>query len=482
MSIFDSIARRLGYVRPQRRSFKAAAASRLLNDWVKSPSSADAVLKYDLKTLRARARDLEQNNDYVRKYLSILENNILGPKGVEVELRSKDRNGELDRQANDIVESAWKNWGKARNCTVTKRQTWLDVQRLVLRSVARDGACLIVKVSGFDNDYGFALQVLEADHLDHDYSVARLSSGNEVRFGVELNRNREPVAYYLLERHEGDNPAIGKVQKRRRIPASDILHVFRADRAEQTTGTPWFASSMARLHQLDGYMEAEVVAARIGSCKMGFYTSQRGDELAGYEDGNGNNLLMDVEPGAFEQLPAGVDFKAFDPQHPVTAFDSFVKANLRGVASGMGISYNNLAGDLESVNYSSLRQAALDERDQFQKVQSWFIDHVCTPVFEAWLETVLLNGSIGLPAARFSKFNAPEFRPRKWSWVDPQKDINAQVTALENGLKSRRQIIRESGGSIEEVAESLAADAALFDSYGLRVQTAANDQAPQMVD
>ena len=113
MKFFDSIAKRFGYVKPQRRNFKAAAASRLLSDWQKSPSSADAVLKYDLKTLRSRARDLEANNDYVRKFLSILDNNILGPKGVELEMRTKDRNGDLDRQANDIIETAWKNWSRA---------------------------------------------------------------------------------------------------------------------------------------------------------------------------------------------------------------------------------------------------------------------------------------------------------------------------------------------------------------------------------
>ena len=89
----------------------------------------------------------------------------------------------------------------------------------------------------------------------------------------------------------------------------------------------------------------------------------------------------------------------------MSAFDSFVKANLRGVASGMGISYNNLADDLESVNYSSLRQAALDERDQFQRF-GLGSSITFRFGFRMWLESVLLNGSIGLPAARFAKFNA----------------------------------------------------------------------------
>ena len=112
----------------------------------------------------------------------------------------------------------------------------------------------------------------------------------------------------------------------------------------------------------------------------------------------------------------------------------------------------------------------LEEREEWSKLQQWFIDGVCLPVFESWLEEVLLNGSIGLPAARLGKLNAPHFRPRRWGWVDPQKDLAAQVMALENGLKSRRQIIRDSGGSIEEVVQNMVADKQLFDANGLAKQ------------
>ena len=120
--------------------------------------------------------------------------------------------------------------------------------------------------------YGFALQVLESDHLDHDYNVSRMDNGNEFD-GVELNAQRAPVAYYLLERHEATTPRL--VAFNVGVAYWKIFCTFTAPTAEQTTGTPWFASSMARLHQLDGYMEAEVVAARIASCKMGFYLNQR---------------------------------------------------------------------------------------------------------------------------------------------------------------------------------------------------------------
>ena len=62
---------------------------------------------------------------------------------------------------------------------------------------------------------------------------------------------------------------------------------------------------------------------------------------------------MNVEAGSFVSLPNGVDFKAFDPDHPTSQFESFVKSILRQIASGLNVPYNELANDLEGVSYSS---------------------------------------------------------------------------------------------------------------------------------
>ena len=41
--------------------------------------------------------------------------------------------------------------------------------------------------------------------------------------------------------------------------------------------------------------------------------------------------------------------------------------------------------------------------------------------------------------------NAPDWKPRRWVWVDPEKDINAQIKSVDNHFKSRRQVISEAG-------------------------------------
>jgi capsid protein len=100
-------------------------------------------------------------------------------------------------------------------------------------------------------------------------------------------------------------------------------------------------------------------------------------------------------------------------------------------------------------------------------VQNWMIDHVVKPIFSEWLEYALLSGSLKLPAAKVQKFNAAEWRARRWTWVDPLKDTNASILAIENGLKSRRRVIAEQGGDIEETLDEMREDRELAKSKGL---------------
>ena len=107
------------------------------------------------------------------------------------------------------------------------------------------------------------------------------------------------------------------------------------------------------------------------------------------------------------------------------------------------------------------------EREFYKAIQRWFIDTTITPVFEGWLETNILNGTINLPAAKLDKFNSPDWKPRRWAWVDPEKDINAQIKAVENHFKSKRQVIAESGGDIEDVFKDIKRDEELAADVGL---------------
>ena len=61
--------------------------------------------------------------------------------------------------------------------------------------------------------------------------------------------------------------------------------------------------------------------------------------------------------------------------------------------------------------------------------------------------------------------------PPRWDWVDPLKDIQAQVLAMEAGITSRRKVVEGTGYDIEEVDRENAADAKRVADLGLRYRT-----------
>lgn len=460
------------------RNFTASNNSRLTVDWITAPLSADAAMRGRLSAIRSRARDLERNNEWARGFLRTLENNVIGEMGISLQMRVKDPGKDtFDEIANDKIETAWYGWGRAGKCTVCGRYTWRDLQRLVVRTLARDGEVILRKIWQRD---GFNLQIVEADLLDENANFIA-SNGNEVRFGVELNQFGAPVAYHMLGAHPGDSDFQARPTNRVRIPAAEIIHLFISDRPGQTRGLPWLCASMQRLKMLDGYAEAELVAARTGAAKMGFFTKATPDGWDGVVDGDGN-LAMDASPGTIEELPPGVDFKSWETNHPNSGYGDFVKSSLRGVATSLGISYNTLASDLEGVNYSSIRAGLIEEREVWKAVQRFLIDHLCESVFTDWLTWQLVSGALGLPFEKMWKFNVPEFQGRRWAWVDPKKDMEASILAIRSGQTSLRKVISENGGDIYDVLRSIKADNDLAASLGVTLPELTDTPKAQPVE
>lgn len=461
---------------PRKRSFPGAAMNRLTADWQSPSTSADAEIQAGSRTLIYRCRQLERSNDYVRRYLKLVQNNVLGAYGIGLQMKVKDPAGNYDKGANTAVETAWRKWGKKQYASLNKRLSWRRIEQLVLRTTVRDGGCLvrIIRQDFSVNPFGFTLQPLELDYLDFDYNVL-LANGNEIRMGIESNSVGEIVKYHLLTRHPGDNYQ----QRRQRIEvaAGDMIHVMLPERLGQSIGIPQLVSSMLRLNMLEGYEEAEVTAARENACKGGYITKEFPEGHNGdAEDAEGNQVL-EMEPGVIRELAPGQNFVPHDPTHPSTAYAPFVKQVIRGLASGLGVSYVDLANDLEGVNYSSIRAGLLETREEWKSLQESVIEDLHDQVFEQWLEMSLIGGAVvlqngsALPISKLQKFHAAEWKPRRWPWVDPEKDIRANVLEVEKGFNSRRNIIAEQGRDIEDVFQEQAEDNKLAEENDLDFPT-----------
>jgi lambda family phage portal protein len=355
------------------------------------------------------------------------------------------------------------------NCTVDGKMTWIDAQKLAIECLARDGEVFIIKHRGASFKDSFSLEFIEPDQVDEQKNE-RLTNGNEIRMGVELDKFKKPVAYHVLSYHPGDYDytTTGKSAKHIRITADRVIHLFKANRAGQTRGEPWLSSSISALKQLGALREAAIVNARIGASKMGFFTSPSGDGFVA-DELDGNMPIMDASPGTFHQLPNGVDFKSFDPQYPNNEFDPFHKSVLRGISVAMGVGYPTLSGDLEATSYSSIRQGALEERDNYKNLQQFMVDHFVCPIFSSWLGSAMELNTFGIPVRQFDRFyTAAQFRGRAWSWVDPQKEMAAAVNGLKNGILSLQDVASQYGKDVEELVSQIARDKDTAEQFGIK--------------
>lgn len=486
MGMISWIAEKIGTRTPapaapleQRSSgYFAAEYSRVTSSLVNEARHINEIIRWQGYNLLARSRQLADNNPYTSKFLQMVQNNVAGPVPFTLQGRISARTGKPDKAANETIESGWADWSRFRNCDRYGRHSLNDLIRLALRITARDGECLVRLHEGRTaGRYGLQLQILDTDRLD--FNLNQQIGNNTIHAGVELDPEGRTVAYHIRKQRPADWQVGNHFRAEyERVPADQIIHLFIPLSAEQVRGVPWVYASLMNLHQLGAFEEAAIIAARVGASKMGFF--QKSDpaagDLTGEKDATGA-LITDAEPGSFEELPYGVTMQSWDPAYPDTQVGPFMKSCLRGVAAGLGVAYHTLGNDLEAVNFSSARAGVLEEREYWMMLQNWFTDHFMNEIYDRWLAMASLTGAITTTGS-LEKYRRVYFQPRRWSWVDPLKDVNASIEAIKWGLKSRTAVVAEQGLDISDVFDQLEDENTLAADKGVTITEATTTGGP----
>jgi lambda family phage portal protein len=446
-------------------TYAGAQIGRLMGDWVMGSVSADRALYSDLLTLRNRARELVISNATAARVPTLFAENVIGKDGILYQAAVRSTRDLPNKPVNKALETAWYRWSESNTASPDGRRSWCETESLIAESEPTDGEVLIRLLRGFDNPFGFAVDLLDPDQLDEKYNVEPGDGRNEIRMGVEVDRWQRPVAYHLWNNH----PSERRNRTRTRVPAEEIIHLYVQKRPRQTRGVTWFAPVVFDLKMLGGWREAHLVASRTASAKMGFL-QQHPDAAAAPmtpEDPTANHIQMDADPGVIEQLPPGFTFESWDPTFPSTNFSEYDKAIVRTIATALRVSYISLSGDLSDTSYSSGRVGLLAERTVYEKLQQRHIERVSTPIFRAWLQMAMLKGAVSLPSYDATAYHACSWHPRSFPWVDPAADVETAEMEL-NQLKitSRSRLAAQKGLDYEELLQERQKDRDLEAQYG----------------
>jgi lambda family phage portal protein len=449
--------------------FKAAANG---NDKLPSiPTPPDMIITTTHMALVARSRQQWSDNDYSRAFIRLVRQNVVGPCGVQMQAKVTTPRGKLDKDTNAALEDDFEDWGRKGNCDVTGTLSWRQMQCLAVETAARDGEFIVRKVYGeAAGPHGFALQFVDPQRLPVWYNVDQLAGGGFIRHGIEFSAWGRPVAYHFTST---ETNALGYYSSDGRgfvrVPAAEVIHEFIVEMVGQRRGLPWSSTSLFRLRNVNGFEDAALQNARASASKMGFIQYKEG---FGPEADDDTPVTIDAEPLSFHELPEGAEIAEWQPQFPTNETAAFLKSQLRGAASGMGVPYNELANDLEGVNFSSIRQLTLDAREHYKEIQEWLIEALVAPVRDAHLAWRLLNGAVRvkgkpIPADKLGACRKVAWQPRRWTWIDPSADVKAALDSIRGGLTSASQVIREQGRDPEAVFQEIAADLEAMKAAGI---------------
>lgn len=437
----------------QKRNTTGSAVSRQANAWYRSVTiSPNKEIERDLPEVRRLSRMLCSKDALASNYIETLSVYVVGKEGIVLDPQVSGPDGHQDDRANDEIKRAWAKWGDA--ASLDGRMSWLDIQDWAIRTVAQDGEAFIRKVWGRDvNDFGFALQPIDANLVDVAYNGVNAINGNRIVNGIELGKYLRPVAYWIWNRYSDERDPSGKPRELQRVPADEVIHLFDPEAAYQLRGMPWITPVIHYFARLHEYIDAELEASQLASSIPYFITQndQATDTLGDVTVSGGVAFTapMDIDGMHTVTLDRGQDVKTIPFNHPNNAFDSFVKNIQHLIAAGVGVSYQTLTSDSGDANYSSGRLGSIHERERFQKIQGWFARSLHAPVYAEWIEAALLTDNLS-PRVTLNALPAAKWRPKGFMWVDPLKDMKGYAEGIALGIYTKTQVVALMGGDYSE--------------------------------
>lgn len=487
-------------IMPQASGYSEAGAStrkRAVRSFLpNSGSPTDDILR-NAKTLRGRSRLLYMASPVATAAINTNRTKVVGT-GLDLQCTvDRDILGLTKEQAKEWqtqTEAEFSVWAEnKRNCDALGLNNFKALQQLAMKSWLTSGDVFALfkrEQRTKMQPYSLRIQLLEADLVatpDKAGSIGDVegtaSNGRKIYDGVEVDSSGMVRAYHVRSTYPYQASSepnkwtrVEAVGPRTGIP--NILHIMDSDRPGQYRGVPYLANVIEPLLQLRRYTESELMAALVQSFFTAWITTESdpmaipineigGGDFGGtaVESGIGENMSQseneyEMGAGTVLHLAEGEKVEFGNPNIPTAGFDTFVMTLCKLIGAALELPSEILLKTFSS-NYSASRGAILEAWEAFKMRRSWFVDDFCQPVYEAWLAEAVALGRIKAPGF----FDDPRIRAAWCSamWIgpiqgtlDPEKEVNANLTMARNGIKTMTQVTREmAGGDFDSNAEQL---------------------------
>ncbi|EGW22152.1 phage portal protein [Methylobacter tundripaludum] len=431
---------------PFKRRYDAASKTTRTSNWLTPATDANSAIS-NPSIIRNRARDLVRNNPWANKGVSVITNNVVG-YGILAQWKAKTKSN--TKRAQDL----WKAWAESTQCDAYGLTDFYGIQQLAMRAMVESGECFIRLRPRLASDglaVPFQLQLLEADYL-YEFADGPLQNGGYVQRGIEYDAIGRRVAYLLYKAHPG---ATGRFYGTfsfgySRVPAYEVIHLFRSDRPGQERGVSWLAPVMIRLRELDIYEDAYLNRQKLANLFAAFiYTDEPAETEEEFSD------VSELTPGSMYTMKPNRRIEFTTPPK-ADDYGPYTVEVQRGVAAGLGITFESLTGNLSEVNFSSAR---MGWQEFGRSIDGWrwqlFIPRVCGGVAR-WF-----SDYCGIPDL------SQEWTPPARMMVDPAREIPPIIAMVRAGLCPLPEAIRSLGYDFHATMDEIKLSNDYLDQLGL---------------
>lgn len=447
-----------------------ASGGRRLATFTGTTTGPNTLAISDGPMLVARATKLVMENPYAANAVDAYVSNAIGKTGIVPQWQHPKK------AVRKKLTEAWRK--SSPEVDADGRTDWAGIQSLIARMMMIQGESIVrfrPRLLSDNLTVPLQAQVIEGAQLPFFWQSGG-NGNNLVRAGVEFDAIGRRVAYHLYKHHPGDALIYTDALDVARVPADQILHMFRPTRAGLIRGITWFSSMIVDLYQLDSYDDAELERKRLSTMFMGVVREINPDQplnnqvdTAGTATAAPGTTYGSIQPGTLLKADAGEQIDWNEPPDVGTMYEAFFRVQLRKLALGFGLADFQFSGDPQGLNFSTARTFLLEfrrrcEQFQFQVMAFQF----CQPFINRWLDAAALAGVIDASdyAKNKADYRAIEWRTAAWKWVDPLKDIQAERESIRSGFKSRSQSVYEQGLDPETVEAEIAAENERADAQG----------------
>ncbi len=448
--------------------------------------NSEMVNRNSLALTRERSRDLYHSSAWHRRVVEALANAIVST-GLRPTVNTGDTmtrhplTGKMVR-LDALVYECWEKW--SRHPVPGSSGTMASLDQMAARTWLIDGEFLARFRARRKEDMPglppIMIEPMDATQLPVQ-KIEMVGNGlNRIIAGVEVDALGEKVAFHVLPEPPGSLFPFGAgVWDTQRIEASKIIHLFRQEHPGQMRGISLTAPVLKSIYLHDQFHEAIQVGAAVAN-DIAIIVNRKEADSGGMADGAplppsqardaAGNPEIDDEGRPIHEMGPGMVYQGNpdetiavqQPQAPSNVSD-YVRAILKEVAAGVGLSYYTLTGDMSD---SSFAQAKLGLLEQGVAVaclrEQSYLPGYKRPLWRAWIDAGIVNGIFPNDLRLYDE----EWSKPKTNSADALQEAKANLLRLQMCETNLTEIIESSGRDPDKVLEQYAKDMALLKKHG----------------